>query len=75
MMSDGGSSGMERIDTYIIRIYRRDKNDPRNIAGLIEMIGTGEKRIFANRDELFGILMHGSGGREKEVRLKDSNEA
>ena len=70
----GVASGMESIDTYIIRIYRRDKDDPRNIAGLVEIIGGGERKTFTSWDELWGVLMHDSDGREKEVRLKDSSE-
>ena len=65
---------MDSIDTYIIRIYRRDKDDPRNIAGLVEIIGRDEKMTFTSRDELWGVLMNDPDGREKEVRLKDSSE-
>ena len=63
---------MESIETYIVRIYRRDRNDPQNIAGLVEIIGAGEKMTFTSRDELWGVLMRDPGGREKEVRLRDS---
>lgn len=65
---------MKSIDTYIIRIYRRDEDDPRNIAGLVEIIGGDEKMTFTSWEELQGVLMRDSDGREKEVRLKDSRE-
>lgn len=56
---------MESIETYIIRIYRRDKDDPRNIAGLVVIIGAGEKMIFCSRDELWNVMRHDACGSER----------
>lgn len=54
---------METIDTYIycahIHIYRRDMNEPRNIAGLVEIVGSDEKKVFGNQHELCEILIEG----------------
>jgi hypothetical protein len=32
------------LDNYIIRIYRRDKSNPRFIVGTVEEIGSREKK-------------------------------
>lgn len=44
------------MDSYVIRIYRRDAVDPRKCAGLAEVIETEEKKTFKDLDELLGIL-------------------
>ncbi len=44
------------MDSYVIRIYRRDAEDPGNCAGLAEVIETDEKKAFKNLDELLEIL-------------------
>lgn len=44
------------MDNYIIRIYRRDEEDLRKVAGIVEQVGTEEKRSFHNLDELWAIL-------------------
>jgi len=46
----------ETIETYIVRIYRRDRDDPQKIAGLVETVGKNEKRSFSRRDQLWEIL-------------------
>jgi hypothetical protein len=45
------------LSNYIIRIYRRDKNDPRLIVGIVEKVGTKEKKGFTSFDELREILV------------------
>jgi len=44
------------LDNYIIRIYRREKTDPRLIVGIVELVGTKEKKGFNSFDELREIL-------------------
>lgn len=41
------------MDTYIVRIYRRDKEE---VAGLVEVVEGGEKRNFTNIESLLHIL-------------------
>ncbi|HAK61069.1 MAG TPA: hypothetical protein DCO77_11940 [Nitrospiraceae bacterium] len=47
---------METSETYIVRIYRRDENDPRHVAGMVEIAGGDERRTFSNYDELWEAL-------------------
>ena len=44
------------MDSYLIRIYRREKGKPENIVGIIEEIGTKEKHSFKNLSELGKVI-------------------
>jgi hypothetical protein len=44
------------MDSYLIRIYRRDKENPEAIVGIVEEIGTEEKHSFKNLSELNSII-------------------
>jgi len=44
------------MDSYLIRIYRREKDNPESIVGIIEEIGTKEKHSFKNLSELGKII-------------------
>lgn len=56
-------------ENYLVRIYRRDKEDPDRIAGMVEFIEAGEKKAFATFDDLKAIL---AADRAKK-RPKQSN--
>ncbi len=47
---------MEVIDTYIIRIYRRDPQEFRQFSGLVEIVASGGRKAFADGAELLEIL-------------------
>jgi hypothetical protein len=51
-------------ENYMVRIYRRDAEDPERITGLVEFIEAGEKKSFATFDDLKSIL---AGDRDKEA--------
>lgn len=44
------------VECYLIHVYRRDAENPLNITGLAENIGTGEKKAFTSIDELMEML-------------------
>jgi hypothetical protein len=44
------------MDTYIIRIYRREEGDPQTLVGTVEEPGIPGKRSFVNFDQLRNIL-------------------
>jgi len=50
------------LDNYVIRIYRRDKSDPRLIVGIVEEMHSRRKRGFNTFDELREILLTPTGG-------------
>jgi hypothetical protein len=55
------------LDNYIIRIYRRDKSNPRFIVGTVEEIGSTVKKGFTTFDELWEILVPARGGRSARM--------
>ncbi len=65
------------MDNYIVRIYRKEKDDPRLLVGLVEKVGSEGKRAFSNLDELWQILNAategkgtGQGREEKRKSIK-----
>jgi hypothetical protein len=44
------------LETYIVRIYRREAEDPRLMSGIVEASGLPEKKAFVNVDGLVAIL-------------------
>lgn len=44
------------MDYYIVRIYRRDEKEERNVTGLVETVGCDDVNVFKSRDELWNIL-------------------
>jgi hypothetical protein len=64
------------LDNYIIRIYRRDKSNPRIIVGTVEEIGSREKKGFTTFDELREILVPARRGRSARMKsLKNKRES
>jgi len=43
-------------DSDVIRIYRPEENDPRQMVGQVEIIALDEKKTFASIEELWKIL-------------------
>lgn len=43
--------------SYIVRIYRFNKNKPGSLVGVVEEAGTKLKKAFTNYDELWNILI------------------
>ncbi len=58
------------MDSYIIRIYRRDEEDPRNVIGLVEIAERDERQPFHNPEELLTILGNASAGRKKRKKAE-----
>jgi hypothetical protein len=40
------------MDNYLIRIYRRDPDDPGKISRLLDTVGTNEEKVFTCLEEL-----------------------
>jgi hypothetical protein len=54
------------FDTYIIRLYRFQKNKPQRMLGVVEEIGAMKKSAFADYDELWTIINSSKVGRAQE---------
>ena len=46
---------------YIVRIYRRDEHDSRNVTGLVEIVGAACQESFQSPEQLWEII----GGEQK----------
>ena len=44
------------MQNYVLRIYRREKKDPRILVGVVEEVGVEGNKAFSNLDELWSIL-------------------
>jgi hypothetical protein len=44
------------MDSYLIRIYRRSKDDPEEVVGVVEEIKTGLKHAFQGMSSLCKLL-------------------
>lgn len=44
------------MESYIVRIYRRDPKDSQKITGQVEMVENEVKKTFGSREELWEIL-------------------
>jgi hypothetical protein len=47
------------LESFIVRIYRRESKKAGNLLGIVETMGLNEKLAFTNRDELWDILIRG----------------
>jgi len=46
------------MDSYVVRIYRRDGKKSRILIGTVEAAGTDKRMGFSNIEELWEILRH-----------------
>lgn len=44
------------MDSYIVRLYRRDTENPENLVGMVETVGEEAQRSFHTVNELVAIL-------------------
>ena len=51
-----GTVGGDPLKTYILRLYRFEKDRPRGLVGVVEEVGVKGKMAFTNFDELWDIL-------------------
>ena len=58
------------MDSYLIRIYRRDKENPEAIVGIIEEIGAEKKQSFGNLSELATIITKPKRGKRNRATGK-----
>jgi hypothetical protein len=61
------------VENFIIRLYRFEKDNPRNLVGVVEVVGKKGRIAFTNMDELWEIL-NSSIGEEKEGEAVKSVE-
>ena len=47
---------LTRFAYFMIRVHNVTDAGPRSVSGLVERLGTGEKRSFQDGEELLGLL-------------------
>lgn len=55
------------MESYIVRVYRRGRNNPNAVAGLIETVGTDEKNAFQSFSGLITAIRHALGENDAGV--------
>jgi hypothetical protein len=55
----------EDMENYIVRIYKRKKDDPYAYVGVVEEAGMKGKKAFTNVEELYEILRPKKKDRQK----------
>jgi hypothetical protein len=62
------------LKDYVLRIYRREKNDPRRLVGVVEEVGVAGKKAFSNLDELWEILNSSKAETAKTMKPNKPNK-
>ena len=57
---------------YLIRIHRREENNPRILVGVVEEVGVEGNKAFSNVDELWEILNPKKRGAAKSKKSGDA---
>jgi len=60
------------MDSYLIRIYRRNKENPKAIVGIIEEIGADRKEPFKNISELCDIIVQQRSDKDR-IKKRSGN--
>jgi hypothetical protein len=62
------------LKDYLVKIYRREKKDPRRLAGVVEEVGVEGNKAFSNLDELWSILNPSKAETAKTKRRNKLNK-
>gem|GEM_PF-1351513 len=71
---DPSDTGADFMKDFIIRLYRYEKDNPRALVGIVEIVGKKGRMGFTTLDELWEIL-NSSFGEEKEGEAVESGES
>ena len=44
------------MDSYLVRIYRKEQDNPRMLVGIVKQVGGQDKKAFSTLHELWSIL-------------------
>jgi hypothetical protein len=64
------------MTSYLVRIYRKEENNPRVLVGVVEEVGVKDKKAFHNLYELWDILnpLRQSGKVDRKVRNRKKKQ-
>ncbi len=63
------------METYVVRVYRRDPARPTEIVGIVEPVGAEHTLRFSNAEELSAILIRQEGFQPKGGRTGKRNNS
>jgi len=63
------------MESYIVRIYRRSRNKPGEVAGLIETVGTDEKQAFQSFTGLVAAMKQAIVRNEKNAEFTATDDS
>jgi hypothetical protein len=58
------------MESYIVRVYRRGKDGPNEVAGLVETVGSDDKKAFQSFSGLITAIRHALGEEDAGVGLE-----
>ena len=58
------------LASYIVRIYRFEKNKPLNLVGVVEEAGGKGKKAFTSLAELWAIISSSRGVRSNKLKQR-----
>jgi hypothetical protein len=61
------------LKDYVLRIYRREKNNPQILVGVVEEVGLEGNKTFSNLDELWSILNSSKAETSKAMKPNKPN--
>lgn len=61
---------INRMDTYIIRVYRRNPEELRELVGMVEIVEKQQKQPFRSYEELWGIMALDYEGAKRQCKKK-----
>jgi hypothetical protein len=64
-----GLSREDPMECFIVRIYRRDAENPLTVAGQVELVGLDRTKVFTTVDDLLKIILASSDRKEKREKL------
>ncbi len=69
MVKKGGTESQDEtiMQSYIVRIYRFERDRPDNLVGVVEESGVEDKKAFTDYDELWRIL----NSEREEVKTRE----
>ena len=53
------------MESYIVRIYRRDEQESFPVRGMVEKVGAVDQEVFGTKEELWKILSHANKPRRR----------
>ncbi len=58
------------MESYVVRVYRRDAKDSEKLAGLVELVEVDEEKAFTSFGELRAILNNTPGQADRSKKRK-----